>query len=142
MSEHQMACGVQTQQDLPSPRRRLHAAEIIEVVRNYYQLDKGELTGSSRKRRVSWPRQMAMAMIKNRTRLSTTQIAGALGLQDHATVCYGLKMVRERCKEIPAFKADYDELRRQLAERAGSADFIRHEHAHGRPFSTVRAGRG
>ncbi|UWQ77622.1 hypothetical protein K3725_09830 [Leisingera sp. S132] len=131
-----------SQQEMPSPKRKLCVSEIIEVVRVYYQLRKGELTGPSRERRVSWPRQMAMAMIRNRTLLSTTDIAGALGLQHHTTVMYGLKQVQARCRAIPEIKADYDELRRQLAERAGSADFIRHEHAHGRSFSTVRAGRG
>ncbi|WP_027234696.1 helix-turn-helix domain-containing protein [Leisingera caerulea] len=129
-------------QEVPSPKRRLHVSEIIEVVRVYYRLGKREITGPSRERRVSWPRQMAMAMIRSRTSLSTPQIAEALHLQCHTTVCFGLKQVRERCQKRPDIKADYDELRRQLAERAGSADFIRHEHAHGRPFSTVRAGRG
>ncbi|KIC25405.1 helix-turn-helix domain-containing protein [Leisingera sp. ANG-S3] len=130
------------QQEMPSPKRKLHVSEIIEVVRVYYQLRKREITDPSRERRVSWPRQMAMAMIRSRTRLSTPQIARALHLQHHTTVMFGLKRVRERCTVLPDFKADYDELRRQSAERAGSADFIRHEHAHERPFSTVRAGRG
>ncbi|UWQ59951.1 hypothetical protein K3722_07425 [Leisingera caerulea] len=138
MSDPQALDETTLQQEMPSPARRLHVAEIIEVVRVYYQLRKGEMTGPSRERRVSWPRQMAMAMIRNRTSLSTTDIARALCLRHHTTVCHGLRRVRERCKLKPEIKADYDELRRQLADRAGSADFIRHEDAHGRPFSTVR----
>ncbi|MBY6138542.1 hypothetical protein KUV26_03760 [Leisingera daeponensis] len=123
---------------LPSPMRPLRAPEIIEVVRDYYKLGRGELTGRDKTRRVSWPRQMAMALMRYRTRLSTTQMAAALGLDCHTSVLYGLKAVNARRREFPHLQADFEELNRRLTGSAGGAEFIRHAAAHGRPFSTVR----
>ncbi|WP_323783831.1 helix-turn-helix domain-containing protein [Leisingera sp.] len=116
----------------------MRSKEILEVVCEYYGLGQSELISPDKTRRVSWPRQMAMALMRRRTNLSTPQMAEALGLQCHTSVVYGLKAVKARCKRFPHFRADFDEMNRRLT----GADFVRHEHAHGRPFSTARVGRG
>ncbi|UWQ29902.1 helix-turn-helix domain-containing protein [Leisingera sp. M523] len=123
---------------LPSPSRPLRSREILGVVCEYYGLGHGELISPDKTRRVSWPRQMAMALMRRRTNLSTPQMAEALGLQCHTSVIYGLKAVGKRCQNLPHFQKEFEEMNRRLT----GADFVRHEHAHGRPFSTVRVRRG
>jgi chromosomal replication initiator protein len=127
---------------LPSPQRPLKGPEIIEVVGDYYRLGLGELLGPCKERRVSWPRQMAMALMRSRTRLSTHEIARMLGLACHTTVLHGLKKVAERRSQQAHLQADFDELNRRLTCRTGGAEFVRHRHVHGRPFATVRKSAG
>lgn len=124
-------------QQMPSPRRKLTISDIQRVVREYYGLQVGELTGHSRARAVSWPRQVAMALARRRTNLSLPQIGQRFGGRDHTTVIHALRAVEDRTRADCNHAADVLELDRRLSLELGAV-FIRHQDAHGRPFSSVR----
>ncbi|UWR40232.1 hypothetical protein K4L04_01235 [Phaeobacter inhibens] len=127
-----------TSRTSPRRQRRLMSREVVQTVADFYQLTSDVLIGPDQSRRVSWPRQMAMVMLRRHTQLGVSAIASALGQQCHTTVVYGCKQVAKRREQSADWDADFKELDRMLLQRRGGVEFVRHCHAHGRAFQTVR----
>lgn len=66
-------------------------ARIVCEVAQKHALSLEELTGPSKRRPLAHARWEAMWELRQRTRLSTTQIARRLGRQDHTTAMHGIK---------------------------------------------------
>ena len=60
------------------------AVEI--VVSDFYGVSVDDLTGPKRVRRISWPRQVAMAILRKCTNMSLPEIGLHFGDRDHTTV--------------------------------------------------------
>lgn len=80
----------------PTPTRGMMIMASIESVARSYGLTKEELIGHNRERRVAWPRQEAMTMLRDRWGLSYPRIGQILGGRDHTTVMAGIRKQRER----------------------------------------------
>lgn len=46
---------------------------------------------------IAWPRQIAMALVRERTNLSLNEIGQLFGRRDHGTVLHAERRVSERC---------------------------------------------
>jgi len=57
----------------------------------------------SRRREVSFPRQIAMYLATQLTEMSTTQIGEAFGGRDHSTVVHARDKIRELIDKDPYF---------------------------------------
>lgn len=75
-------------------KRRLFSGDILADVASRHAIETRDLKGPSRERRYSWPRQEAMCLIRQHTRLSLPQIGDVLG-RDHTTILHG---IREHCR--------------------------------------------
>lgn len=71
-------------------------ASIQRAVCERYGLTMRDLLGSSRERRVAWPRQEAMRLCREMTRHSFPEIGRRFGGRDHATVIHGIRAARLR----------------------------------------------
>ena len=58
-----------------------------------------DLRGVSRRRNVSWPRQIAMALCRELTTASTTKVGRHFGGRDHTTVINAISVDRQRSRE-------------------------------------------
>jgi len=79
----------------PPPTMR----EIAAMVAERYGLTMDDLKSPSQERRISWPRQEAMALIRKNTRQSYPQIGRFLGGRDHTTVMHGVRRHAKRMEE-------------------------------------------
>ncbi len=68
---------------------------VIGTVADYYRVTIESLRSSSRSRTISFPRQMAMYLVRTETELSYPQIGIRLGKRDHTTVLYGYEKISE-----------------------------------------------
>ncbi len=68
---------------------------VIDTVAGYYRVTVDSLRSSSRSRTISFPRQMAMYLVRTETELSYPQIGNRLGNRDHTTVLYGYEKISE-----------------------------------------------
>lgn len=68
---------------------------VIGTVADYYRVTIESLRSSSRTRTISFPRQMAMYLVRTETELSYPQIGIRLGKRDHTTVLYGYEKISE-----------------------------------------------
>lgn len=87
---------------------------IQRMVADYYNIKVADLKSKSRSRSVARPRQMAMALAKELTSHSLTEIGRAFG-RDHTTVLHACKAISELCENDNSFKEDHTHLTRKLS---------------------------
>ncbi|WP_420644348.1 chromosomal replication initiator protein DnaA [Candidatus Leptofilum sp.] len=96
--------------DLMHRPEKLTVERVFEAVCKYYNVTNDDLVGSSRKKTIAYPRQMAMYLARTETNASLPQIGEKLGNRDHTTVLYGYEkiatlidadsQIRRDCMEI------------------------------------------
>ena len=90
---------------------------IIEVVCRYFEIDREALLSKSREKRVAYPRQLAMYLMRELAHRSLVEIGSALGGRDHSTVHHGWRKMERSLQVDPETKRDVTTLR-ELIERA------------------------
>lgn len=79
--------------DLMHRPDKLTMEHVFEAVCKYYNVTNEDLIGSSRKKTIAYPRQMAMYLARTETNASLPQIGEKLGNRDHTTVLYGYEKI-------------------------------------------------
>lgn len=91
---------------------------VCNVVSDAFAIPKDELLRKSRVGRARVEaRQIAMALVREFSDLSTSRVAMIFGLSDHTTVIYASKQVRQREQADSDYAAIMADLREQI--RAG-----------------------
>ena len=75
------------------------------------------MTGTTRKREVTVPRQIAMYLTREMTGMSLPQIGSVFGNRDHTTVLHSYKTVEGNLKANDGMKSMVDSIKR-LVESA------------------------
>lgn len=82
---------------------------IADNVEKYCNLNKNELLSATRSKKVSYPRQIAMYIMKEVTNYSLVQI-GEFFKKDHTTIMHGIKKIQEDMESDPAKKTLVDNI--------------------------------
>ena len=90
---------------------------IMDVVCRYFGIDREALLSKSREKRVAYPRQLAMYLIRELAQRSLVEIGQALGGRDHSTVHHGWRKMERSLTIDPETKRDIGSLR-ELIERS------------------------
>ena len=90
---------------------------IMDVVCRYFGLDREALLSKSREKRVAYPRQLAMYLMRELAQRSLVEIGTALGGRDHSTVHHGWRKMERSLVVDPETKRDVSSLR-EMIERA------------------------
>jgi chromosomal replication initiator protein len=77
---------------------RVTIAALKEAAARYHRIQPDDISGPSREREISWPRQEVMYLARNLTEHSTTVIGKWLN-RDHSTVVTGSRAVEKRLAE-------------------------------------------
>jgi chromosomal replication initiator protein len=85
--------------------------EIQHVVASYYNLNPAQLTSASRMATVTWPRQVAIYLVRALTDVSLQTIGEAFGGRNHATVLHACKRVSQRMEVDQRAVHEVEELR-------------------------------
>ncbi|MEE9279620.1 MAG: DnaA/Hda family protein [Myxococcota bacterium] len=93
--------------DVSSRPRSL--GEIIELVAKSCALEREELCGRSRRRRIVQPRQLAMYLCRKYTNASLKDIGRAFD-RDHTSVIYAIEVVERRIVERPQLRYELEAL--------------------------------
>ena len=84
---------------------------VKDIICSYYApLSLTELESNSRKQNVTYPRQMAMYVLKNTFKLQLNVIGDAFGGRDHATVGHGIDKIANMIKTDNMVKKDLENL--------------------------------
>jgi len=97
--------------------KQITAELIMRTVSDYYGLNINEMTGATRKREITVPRQIAMYLTREMTGMSLPQIGMVFGGRDHTTVMHSCRIVEERTKENAGMKNIVDDIQ-QLVRNA------------------------
>ena len=76
----------------------LSPAKIIDLVCSHFKIKKDELKKQDRSKRVAYPRQICMYLLRKHTDLNFIDIAHLLGRKDHTTIIHGVDKIEEDIK--------------------------------------------
>jgi chromosomal replication initiator protein len=89
---------------------------IMEVVCRYFEIDNEALLSKSREKRVAYPRQIAMYLMRELGNRSLVEIGEALGGRDHSTVHHGWRKMERALSVDPETKRDIAGLRDMIEQ--------------------------
>ncbi len=93
---------------------------IMDVICRYFGIDRVALLSKSREKRVAYPRQLAMYLMRELAQRSLVEIGHSLGDRDHSTVHHGWRKMERSLVVDPETKRDIASLR-ELIERSRQA---------------------
>jgi chromosomal replication initiator protein len=77
----------------------LSPSKIIDLVCTHFKIKKEELKKQDRSKRVAYPRQICMYLLRKHTDLNYTDIAHLLGRKDHTTIIHGVEKIEQDLTE-------------------------------------------
>lgn len=106
------------------PRRRQHAHlsphDVIQTVCSHYHISQDQLAGPSRARDITYPRHIAMYLLREHGSFSLADIGRLLGSRDHSTVLSGCNRIKQELQTLKQTKEDVKRLE-QLLQRHSAA---------------------
>lgn len=102
--------------DMMPSRGRPSPEAILDAVAQYFGIDRQDLLGSSRKKQIAVPRQVAMYLLCTETDLSLAQIGAFMGNRDHTTILHGRDRVREWVETDPAMRLHVQTIRERMRQ--------------------------
>ena len=73
--------------------------EIMDAVCRFYDISSKDLIGSSRKKELVWPRQIAIYLMREEIGTSYPSIGHELGGRDHTTAMHAYNKISREVKE-------------------------------------------
>ncbi len=102
--------------DLLALQEKLVTIENIQrTVAEYYKIRVSDLSSKRRSRTVARPRQIAMALSKELTNHSLTEVGKSFGGRDHTTVLHACRKIDEFKGTDPRIAEDYRNLLKRLS---------------------------
>ena len=80
---------------LSSPYRKTSPQAVLKSVADFYNISTNDLLKRSRKKEVVKPRQIAMFLLREETKLSFPEIGQKLGGRDHSTVIHACEKIKK-----------------------------------------------
>ena len=90
---------------------------MLVVVADAFNLSIEDLKGSSRRREISWARQIGMYLMRQHTTLSLPRIGEEFGGKDHTTVIYSC----DKIAQLRSSDSTLAQTLRQLSDRINLA---------------------
>ena len=84
--------------------KQITAELIMQTVTDYYGLTMGDLTGPTRRREITVPRQIAMYLTREMTGMSLPQIGTVFGGRDHTTIMHSCKVMENAINRDSSMK--------------------------------------
>lgn len=87
---------------------------VIEVISEFYEIDKEELIKKGRKKEVVYPRQIAMYLLRKDMNMSYPGIGKYFAGRDHTTALHAYEKINKEIKENDRLKEEVEFLREKL----------------------------
>ena len=90
--------------------------KIKSAVCRHYKLKVSDLNAQTRKKSISYPRQIAMYLCRSMTDLSLPQIASIFSMMNHSTVKYACDKIESELKNDANLKAEIDKIKEEICD--------------------------
>lgn len=95
-------------------RRSLTPRELVAEVSRFYDVKLDDITGKSREKRIAFPRQVIMFLLREELKLSFPAIGEELGKRDHTTAMHAHSKVERELDSDLKLKQDLDMIKQRL----------------------------
>ncbi len=95
-------------------RKQITPELVMRTVSDYYGTSMSELTGATRRREITVPRQIAMYLTREIIGMSLPRIGEVFGGRDHTTVLHSCKTVEQNIRNNPTMKSVIEDLQRMV----------------------------
>lgn len=95
-------------------RRSATPRDIMNTVARFYDITLPDLTGKSREKKLSFPRQIIMYLMRIELNMSFPSIGHELGGRDHTTAIHAHGKISKEIQEDLKLKQDIDMIKQQL----------------------------
>ena len=95
-------------------KRTITPRRLIEAIITYYDITMEDVLGKSRERRLAFPRQIAMYLLREETKCSFPAIGDHLGGRDHTTAMHACQKIGDLLKDDDQLKRDLSLIRERL----------------------------
>lgn len=95
-------------------RRSATPRDILNTVMKFYDISMEEMLGKSREKKVSYPRQIAMYLLRTELQLSYPAIGQELGGRDHTTAIHAQTKIELEITQDLKLKQDVEMIKQQL----------------------------
>jgi chromosomal replication initiator protein len=92
--------------------------QIVDTICQRFSVTREQLASRSRARAVTYPRHLAMYLLREKSPCSLAQIGQMLGGRDHSTVLSGHSRIKQERAALPQTRADLEQLEADLAHPA------------------------
>jgi chromosomal replication initiator protein len=100
---------------LPSaPKRSVTPRKLLEIIISYFDITMEDLLGKSREKRLAFPRQIAMFLLREDAKCSYPSIGAHLGDRDHTTAMHACSKIGELSKRDEQLKQDLTAIRERM----------------------------
>ncbi len=105
-----LLCSIET----ASMKQSLSPRQIIETVCQFYSIPSDNISNKSREKRVSYPRQIIMFLMREEIKMSYPTIGGELGGRDHTTAMHAYEKIRRDVENSPKLKQEIELIKQRL----------------------------
>ncbi len=102
-------------------KRNVTPRYLIETVITYYDISMEDVLGKSRERRLAFPRQVAMYLLREEAKCSYPSIGSQLGGRDHTTAMHACDKINTLLKDDDQLKRDLATIREKLYSQSANA---------------------
>lgn len=95
-------------------RRNITPRQLIQTVAGYFELEMDELLGKSREKRLAFPRQITMFIMREEMKMSYPTIGTELGGRDHTTAMHAYEKINGCLEEDEKLKHDIELIKQRL----------------------------
>lgn len=97
-----------------SARKSITSKQLIEVVSTYYNIALDDIVGKSREKKLSYPRQIIMYLLRNELKMSFPSIGDELGGRDHTTAMHANEKITSDLENDLKLKQEVELLKQRL----------------------------
>jgi chromosomal replication initiator protein len=95
-------------------KRSITPKEVVSIVTKYFDITLDDILGKSREKRLSFPRQITMYLLREELKLSYPAIGDELGGRDHTTAMHAHTKISTHIESDAKLKQDLGAIRQQL----------------------------
>ena len=88
--------------------------ELIAEVARFYDIGIDDIQGKSREKKLSFPRQIIMYLLRHELKLSYPAIGNELGGRDHTTAMHAHTKISNEIENDPKLKQEIEMIKQRL----------------------------
>lgn len=100
--------------DLNNIKKTVSPKHIIQTVSEYFDIDIADVLGKSREKRLAFPRQIIMFLLREEMNISYPSIGQELGGRDHTTAMHAYTKIQKTLKANDQLKRDLDLIKQKM----------------------------